>query len=386
MVVTPGAALTLSKSSGELAGPAAAFAGSFGGLGALSGTGNPAMNAGGALPPVGGPLVHQGSLRRRSKTEIAHQVRRGAVGRPTTLAANRQRQWAGAVGPRPPHEQPRCPFRRPAPPGAPPRPGRAHGRPRSDRPHPAPAFRAPASHPPPPPLPPPSPTCRLRTPPCLLQFLANLRARGSVEVDDTLEQEIVQHFESLPSRCGAASRPQAHLVPAATRVLALGWRGRCAHRPLRTPALCRYALDVNISSLDVLNHKRLLDSARADPSAVSFQLRPVDVVSGSDIAKRPSFGSLDTLQLQSAEVRRAAGRSALHAAADSVLMQPNSWQNRHALAFVSTQCAWFELPHGSPVCCRPSQTSRHTSWAGGRCRAPRLGHPPTCRCAACVGG
>lgn len=46
----------------------------------------------------------------------------------------------------------------------------------------------------------------------------------------------------------------------------------------------------------MLNHKRLLDSARSDPSAVSFQLRPVDVVSGSDIAKRPSFGSLDTLQ------------------------------------------------------------------------------------------
>lgn len=73
-----------------------------------------------------------------------------------------------------------------------------------------------------------------------------------------------------------------------------------AHLPARA---CRYALDVNIQSLDVLNHKRLLDSARADPSAVSFQLRPVDVVSGSDLAKRPSFGSLDTLQLQAAEVR-----------------------------------------------------------------------------------
>jgi serine/threonine protein kinase len=57
--------------------------------------------------------------------------------------------------------------------------------------------------------------------------------------------------------------------------------------------LYRYALDVNISSLDVLNHKRLLDSARSDPSAVSFQVRPVDVVSGLDAAKRPSFGSLD---------------------------------------------------------------------------------------------
>lgn len=67
----------------------------------------------------------------------------------------------------------------------------------------------------------------------------------------------------------------------------------------------RYALDVNINSLDVLNHKRLLDSARSDPSAVSFQLRPVDVVTGSDLAKRPSFGSLDTLQLHQ-EVRAGA--------------------------------------------------------------------------------
>jgi hypothetical protein len=54
-------------------------------------------------------------------------------------------------------------------------------------------------------------------------------------------------------------------------------------------------LDVNINTLDVLNHKRLLDSARADASAVSFQVRPVDV-SGGDAARRPSFGSLDALQ------------------------------------------------------------------------------------------
>ncbi len=70
-----------------------------------------------------------------------------------------------------------------------------------------------------------------------------------------------------------------------------------AKQPAFDPHYCRYALDVNINSLDVLNHKRLLDSARSDPSAVSFQLRPVDVVSGSDLAKRPSFGSLDTLQM-----------------------------------------------------------------------------------------
>ncbi|PSC75761.1 Tyrosine-kinase isoform SRK1 [Micractinium conductrix] len=90
-------------------------------------------------------------------------------------------------------------------------------------------------------------------------FLQNLRQRGNLDVDAPGSAEDLRaHFESLPSR---------------------------------------YALDVNISSLDVLNHKRLLDSARADPSAVSFQLRPVDVVSGSDLAKRPSFGSLDALQM-----------------------------------------------------------------------------------------
>jgi hypothetical protein len=40
----------------------------------------------------------------------------------------------------------------------------------------------------------------------------------------------------------------------------------------------RYALDVNIESLDVLSHKRLLDEARADPCAVSFAVRPVEVI------------------------------------------------------------------------------------------------------------
>ena len=58
----------------------------------------------------------------------------------------------------------------------------------------------------------------------------------------------------------------------------------------------RYALDVNLGSLDVLNHKRLLDSARADPSAVSFQVRPVDVAVGPDrtsVSRRPSFGNMD---------------------------------------------------------------------------------------------
>lgn len=155
-------------------------------------------------------------------------------------------------------------------------------------------------------------------------FLANLRSRG-MEVDPALTDELRSHFESLPSRWGAgqsscmalACLPLLPALPA--RPISRSNRDRrqsgkrAAACPVASAALprrrpeakppgfdqcsCRYALDVNISSLDVLNHKRLLDSARSDPSAVSFQLRPVDVVSGSDLAKRPSFGSLDTLQM-----------------------------------------------------------------------------------------
>lgn len=90
-------------------------------------------------------------------------------------------------------------------------------------------------------------------------FLDNLRARGDIDVEqDGFTESIKEHFEGLPSR---------------------------------------YALDVNIGTLDVLNHKRLLDSARSDPSAVSFQVRPVDVVSGVDPARKPSFGSLEISSL-----------------------------------------------------------------------------------------
>lgn len=67
---------------------------------------------------------------------------------------------------------------------------------------------------------------------------------------------------------------------------------------------CRYALDVNINTLDVLNHKRLLDSARADASAISFQVRPVDVSIGADASKKPSFGSLDASLIQQSSLGR----------------------------------------------------------------------------------
>ena len=71
-------------------------------------------------------------------------------------------------------------------------------------------------------------------------FLAKLCERGDIDVNAPgFLESIQQHFERLPSR---------------------------------------YAIDVNTDSLDVLSHKRLLDEARLDPAAVSFAVRPVDVV------------------------------------------------------------------------------------------------------------
>lgn len=39
----------------------------------------------------------------------------------------------------------------------------------------------------------------------------------------------------------------------------------------------RYALDINLDTLDVLNHMQLLEEARSDPSAVFFHVRIVEV-------------------------------------------------------------------------------------------------------------
>jgi hypothetical protein len=126
-------------------------------------------------------------------------------------------------------------------------------------------------------------------------FLANLRARGGIDVDAPgFAESVKHHFETLPTRCVPRSShghcpqmPRNHFVNLVFVVFRL-------LLPCR-----RYALDVNIDSLDVLNHKRLLDSARTDPTAVSFQVRPVDVTTTAaavvDMSRRPSFGSsLDT--------------------------------------------------------------------------------------------
>lgn len=84
-------------------------------------------------------------------------------------------------------------------------------------------------------------------------FIAALRARGTIDVDQPgFVEGMREHFELLPSR---------------------------------------YATNVNTQSLDILNHKRLLDSARSDPTAVSFQVRSVDVMGMHGNKSCGSFGS-----------------------------------------------------------------------------------------------
>lgn len=71
-------------------------------------------------------------------------------------------------------------------------------------------------------------------------FLQRLAERGDIDLSvPGLVTAICRHFETLPTR---------------------------------------YALDVNIDSLDVLSHKRLLEEARSDPATVSFAVRPVEVL------------------------------------------------------------------------------------------------------------
>jgi len=71
------------------------------------------------------------------------------------------------------------------------------------------------------------------------RFLVNLRELAEVDVDEPgFIEGIKKHFQSLPTR---------------------------------------YALDVNTKGLEVLNHKRLLDEAHANPGSVAFQVRKVEV-------------------------------------------------------------------------------------------------------------
>jgi len=85
-------------------------------------------------------------------------------------------------------------------------------------------------------------------------FLARLHERGDIDLGAPgFVESVCAHFERLPTR---------------------------------------YALDVNIESLDVLSHKRLLEEARSDPATVSFAVRSVEVLHtrhSSDSLPTPAF-------------------------------------------------------------------------------------------------
>lgn len=109
-------------------------------------------------------------------------------------------------------------------------------------------------------------------------FIARLQERGDIDIGAAgFIEGICQHFEKLPTR---------------------------------------YALDVNIDSLDVLSHKRLLDEARLDPTTISFAVRSVEVLhsrprESSDGLPSPAF----------LEVRQA-----VSPAPATLLLYQNSWK------------------------------------------------------------
>ncbi|BDA41364.1 Serine/threonine-protein kinase STY17 [Coccomyxa sp. Obi] len=107
-------------------------------------------------------------------------------------------------------------------------------------------------------------------------FLQNLRDKKNFDLDAPgFVEGIKQHFQTLPTR---------------------------------------YALDVNINSYDIINHQSLLNSARADPSAVSFQVRKVDVsfYGNTGMSHQLSFGSVGTLLAEAASAQAAARSLSRH--------------------------------------------------------------------------
>eukprot|EP00200_Dunaliella_tertiolecta_P000588 CAMPEP_0202367158 /NCGR_PEP_ID=MMETSP1126-20121109/17486_1 /ASSEMBLY_ACC=CAM_ASM_000457 /TAXON_ID=3047 /ORGANISM="Dunaliella tertiolecta, Strain CCMP1320" /LENGTH=612 /DNA_ID=CAMNT_0048962361 /DNA_START=237 /DNA_END=2075 /DNA_ORIENTATION=- len=141
-----------------------------------------------------------------------------------------------------------------------------------------------------------------------LLYCAKLAERGDFNVNEPgFQEDMIRHFETLPTR---------------------------------------YALDVNLDSLDVLSHQRLLNEARADQTSVSYAVRPVEILvqrsssgqqnQGSDMAvspqghrphrrggmlPKPAFGSSPNLQALALEA--AYEKDAGHAGGDST-MEENS--------------------------------------------------------------
>jgi len=117
----------------------------------------------------------------------------------------------------------------------------------------------------------------------------------------------------------------------------------------------RYALDVNIESLDVLSHQRLLDEARSDPTTVSFAVRPVEVVvqrsrdlSGSPVRRtlcdnvlpKPAFGSSPNLQALAIE----AGEKLLDSSPLEDMPSPSGYHDGEHMAFYEITVASADQP------------------------------------------
>ncbi|KAL6759463.1 kinase-like domain-containing protein [Haematococcus lacustris] len=128
----------------------------------------------------------------------------------------------------------------------------------------------------------------------------------------------------------------------------------------------RYALDVNIQSLDVLSHKRLLDEARADPTAVSFAVRPVEIMvhkhsqavdspSSPPLPRvprnrghlpKPAFGSSPNLQALALEAAQAdwIGPGSYNASQDDQSSSNHPDGSADAVAFYEITVASIDQP------------------------------------------
>jgi hypothetical protein len=94
----------------------------------------------------------------------------------------------------------------------------------------------------------------------------------------------------------------------------------------------RYALDINVDTLDVLNHMQLLEEARSDPSAVFFHVRIVEVLLHSNQqSPNDDAGAAVIADMETDQVRAHSTRS------------PCAW-SAGSLRTCSTQCTAVAPP------------------------------------------
>ncbi|KAG1662429.1 hypothetical protein FOA52_004010 [Chlamydomonas sp. UWO 241] len=137
----------------------------------------------------------------------------------------------------------------------------------------------------------------------------------------------------------------------------------------------RYALDVNLDSLDVLSHARLLDEARADPVSVSYAIRPVEVLvpRGASSAQchmgspgslgtskspraMPAFGSSPNLQALAIEAVEEAERQSSLTPQDTLALLSRASSNQLGLEHDHDRMTFYEITVASAD--RPKLLSR----------------------------